>query len=225
MSTQNRVITAFATRGKNKQKIETNVTTWGELKPLLEEAGYNLGSLAATESINRTDLANEGAKLPEGDFVVFLRPVKTKSGGKALADMSWKEMRDSLDDDAKGFLNGFISGKSWTQLKTDELRDGLTAYQKKSGGSKKASETTNAEVTNVDRVASINSLLTEIKANSSSEEVFDRVDALLEELEGLGFAVADEVTDPDAKETQELESQFGELAPGFSDACSAKKLT
>ena len=225
MSTQNRVITAWATRGQQKAKLETNVATWGELKPLLEKEGFDLSTLAATESVNRNDLAHNDAKLPEGDFIIFLRPVKTKSGmGLDVAGKGFKELRALVTtDEIKEHLNQCVPGKSWTQLKTDELRDGLASYG--GGSTSPTASASDGETTNADRVVQINSLLTEISNNSSSDEVKERVDIILEELEGLGQLVSDEA-DPaaaqDAQENEELKKTFEDMKSGYEDACSAR---
>ena len=87
-----RVITAFTTRGK-KEKITTDVATWGELKPLLENAGIEVDKLLATENQNKSDLVNDAAVLPTVDFVIFFRPKETKSGS-----LSYKETRNAIKE-------------------------------------------------------------------------------------------------------------------------------
>ena len=132
--TQNAVreIVAYATKGGKIAKINTDVKTWGELKPLLKREGYDLNSLLAAESINRADLVNDLAVLPEGPFRVFLRPKQTKSG----ADLPYKEVRAKVQeliasdgDVAKAHFN---EGKNYTTKKGDELNVLLNSYK---GGS------------------------------------------------------------------------------------------
>ena len=132
--TQNAVreIVAYATKGGKIAKINTDVKTWGELKPLLKREGYDLNSLLAAESINRADLVNDLAVLPEGPFRVFLRPKQTKSG----ADLPYKEVRAKIQeliasdgDVAKAHFN---EGKNYTTKKGDELNVLLNSYK---GGS------------------------------------------------------------------------------------------
>ena len=132
--TQNAVreIVAYATKGGKIAKINSDVKTWGELKPLLKQEGYDLNSLLAAESINRADLVNDLAVLPEGPFRVFLRPKQTKSG----ADLPYKEVRAKVQeliasdgDVAKAHFN---EGKNYTTKKGDELNVLLNSYK---GGS------------------------------------------------------------------------------------------
>ena len=136
MSTETQIavreIVAYATKGGKIAKINTAVKTWGELKPLLKREGYDLNSLLAAESINRADLVNDLAVLPEGPFRVFLRPKQTKSG----ADLPYKEVRAKVQeliasdgDVAKAHFN---EGKNYTTKKGDELNVLLNSYK---GGS------------------------------------------------------------------------------------------
>ena len=136
MSTETQIavreIVAYATKGGKIAKINTDVKTWGELKPLLKREGYDLNSLLAAESINRADLVNDLAVLPEGPFRVFLRPKQTKSG----ADLPYKEVRAKVQeliasdgDVAKAHFN---EGKNYTTKKGDELNVLLNSYK---GGS------------------------------------------------------------------------------------------
>ena len=136
MSTETQIavreIVAYATKGGKIAKINSDVKTWGELKPLLKEEGYDLNSLLAAESINRADLVNDLAVLPEGPFRVFLRPKQTKSG----ADLPYKEVRAKVQeliasdgDVAKAHFN---EGKNYTTKKGDELNVLLNSYK---GGS------------------------------------------------------------------------------------------
>ena len=146
--TQNAVreIVAYATKGGKIAKINTDVKTWGELKPLLKREGYDLNSLLAAESINRADLVNDLAVLPEGPFRVFLRPKQTKSG----ADLPYKEVRAKVQeliasdgDVAKAHFN---EGKNYTTKKGDELNVLLNSYKGGSGTTSSAkAETKKAE--------------------------------------------------------------------------------
>ena len=128
-----REIVAYATKGGKIAKINSDVKTWGELKPLLKREGYDLNSLLAAESINRADLVNDLAVLPEGPFRVFLRPKQTKSG----ADLPYKEVRAKVQeliasdgDVAKAHFN---EGKNYTTKKGDELNVLLNSYKGCSG--------------------------------------------------------------------------------------------
>ena len=105
MSTQtvtSRVITIYATKGAKKAKLETEVTTWGELKSLIKREGYDFDKLHATENINKTDLVNDAAVLPAGEFTVFMRPKQVKSGSRGSC-LSYKEIKSAIKDDFTSF--------------------------------------------------------------------------------------------------------------------------
>ena len=158
MSTETQIavreIVAYATKGGKIAKINTDVKTWGELKPLLKREGYDLNSLLAAESINRSDLVNDLAVLPEGPFRVFLRPKQTKSG----ADLPYKEVRAKVQeliasdgDVAKAHFN---EGKNYTTKKGDELNVLLNSYKGGSGTTSSAKAEPKEEVVKTEEKSS-----------------------------------------------------------------------
>ena len=158
MSTETQIavreIVAYATKGGKIAKINSDVKTWGELKPLLKREGYDLNSLLAAESINRADLVNDLAVLPEGPFRVFLRPKQTKSG----ADLPYKEVRAKVQaliasdgDVAKAHFN---EGKNYTTKKGDELNVLLNSYKGGSGTTSSAKAEPKEEVVKTEEKSS-----------------------------------------------------------------------
>lgn len=136
MSTQ-RTIKVVETKDTKITPFETDVRTWGEF---IEKFGSNfdLKNLTATENINKTNLENLEAVLPEGDFRIFLRPKqgKIKSGGvdeAAVNASSYSELKNNFimkDAELKTFLTNMEEGKNWTQLKTDQWKAGIIKYFK-----------------------------------------------------------------------------------------------
>ena len=123
-----RTIKVFSSKSGNIKTYQTDVTTWGALRELIQQ-DYDLTNIKAAESIGKTSLEHIDAALPETDFTLFLRPAETKSG-LDFSNMSFKELRDYIknDENAKNFLNSFVQGKNFTQLSTSELIAGLTLY-------------------------------------------------------------------------------------------------
>lgn len=122
-----REITIYATRGGQMKKITTAVRTWGELQPLVRREGFDLGSLLAAENINKTDLVNDLAVLPEGNFRLFLRPKQTKSGApdrKECFAIIKAHIAKNPGDKSK-FI---IDGKNMTQLSTPVVQDLVAKY-------------------------------------------------------------------------------------------------
>ena len=60
--------------------IETNVSTLGELKPLLRQREINYDDMKMLVGETKNELSVDEATLPTGDFKLYLMPVKTKSG-------------------------------------------------------------------------------------------------------------------------------------------------
>ena len=60
--------------------IETNVSTLGELKPILRQREVNYEGMKLLIGETKNELSQDEAVLPEGDFKLYLMPAKTKSG-------------------------------------------------------------------------------------------------------------------------------------------------
>ena len=70
--------------------IETNISTLGELKPLLRQREINYDGMKMLVGETKNELSVDEAILPEGDFKLYLMPAKTKSG------VDFDEMEDTL---------------------------------------------------------------------------------------------------------------------------------
>ena len=71
--------------------IETNVSTLGELKPLLRQREINYDGMKLLVGETKNELSVDEAILPEGDFKLYLMPAKTKSG------VDFDEMEETLE--------------------------------------------------------------------------------------------------------------------------------
>lgn len=131
-----RKIIIYSTKGKGGS-IETDATTWGEIRDQVADIVGDLSNLKATENQNKTTLEHIDSKLPEGNFTIFLRPEKNKLGNDFLR-MSFSELRNYIKEEgkpAKDFLNEKAKkeGRNWTQLSTLELQTFLSEYVDNSG--------------------------------------------------------------------------------------------
>ena len=70
--------------------IETNVSTLGELKPILRQREVNYDGMKLLVGETKNELSQDEAILPEGDFKLYLMPAKTKSG------VDFDEMEETL---------------------------------------------------------------------------------------------------------------------------------
>jgi len=128
--TTEREVTIYATRGGNMKKIMTSVKTWGELQPLVRREGFDLGSLLAAENINKTDLVNDLAVLPEGNFRLFLRPKQTKSGATPDRKECFAIIKAHIAANPGDKAKFTIDGKNMTQLSTPVVQDLVAKYCK-----------------------------------------------------------------------------------------------
>lgn len=234
-------VTVYSTRGQRKTDINTEATTWGELRPLVEEAGYDLNVLVGTDSINNhvygLDTVN-ATELPTQDFILFLRPTKTKSGGRDVSNQSWGQLRNIMMDDisedesARAYYNSHESGKNYTQLTTNELRDMVENYPEFQAAANAEeeekedhdySEAPDECIENIEecvrtdaqRLSMAKKLVQEvIYENEDDYDVVERAEETISMIEGLQFevGVSDvEVTTTIDPEIAELERKAREL--------------
>lgn len=238
-----RIVTVFTSKGK-KQKIETEATTWGELKPQVQEH-YDLSNLQPTENVNKTTLTHQDAVLPTGNFVLFLRPVKTKSGIDGVEGLGFRDLRKLVtSDEIKEHLNNQVDGKNWTQLGTDDLRAGLSSFNasdapvveetveevvEEVAETQEESCDTPTVKTPLEKAQQVKTLLSEICDEVDDEDACDRVEIISEDVDGLISDLEDiyspeaaqkraeeeAAAEADAEETQELYDEFDELSKGF----------
>ena len=72
--------------------IETNVSTLGELKPILRQREVNYDGMKLLVGETKNELSQDEAILPEGDFKLYLMPAKTKSG------VDFDSMDENIDE-------------------------------------------------------------------------------------------------------------------------------
>ena len=71
--------------------IETNVSTLGELKPLLRQREINYDGMKMLVGETKNELSIDEAVLPTEDFKLYLMPAKTKSG------VDFDEMEEAVE--------------------------------------------------------------------------------------------------------------------------------
>ena len=202
-----RIITLYTTYGKI-EKIETDVTTWGELESLASSRGIDTKALLATESVRKTDLNHSEAVLPEGPFTVFFRKKETKAGldSSEVANMAYRDLRNTIADiiaqdaSAKSFFSG---DKNYTNKSTTELKSLLVSYldsQKEEeeeeeedleiqntpeelGTEESVSESLLASVVVESCISNLKKVVEAAEANGE-DDVAERVQVAIEELEG-----------------------------------------
>lgn len=126
-----REIRIFST--KVKKKLQSDVSTWGELKRLLNVNDISYNGMTAALSGSKVSLEHNDAVLPTDNFVLYLMPSKVKSGINIDA-FSYMDLRvaiqeiiESAGDTAKNFFN---ASKNYTRKPTEELRQLLKDWNK-----------------------------------------------------------------------------------------------
>jgi len=203
-----RKVTVYSTKGKSNAEITTDVTTWGELKVLLTGEGYDLESLNATENINRTDLINTEAALPEGEFTVFLRPKQTKSGyitegedeeSVSLLTASFSELRGvirTLDVEDKEDYISYLAGEglhNYTHLSTEVLRSTLIDWLSLEAEEEAVQQVVeDCTYNTVEVLNTVLSTLNCIATTQDNEEINERTRCIFDEIVGIQNAIDEE---------------------------------
>lgn len=121
-----RKITIYSTKTKATQEITTPVTTWGELKPLVNSE-MGVGNAKCMVRETRNTLENNEAVLPTGDFIVFVYPEKVKSGNEKIEGDAYASLSDAKLRQACNRKSLVSNGKAHV------LRSKLRAYDKRHG--------------------------------------------------------------------------------------------
>lgn len=128
-----RIVTVYSTIGKNGELIETNANLWQDLKKelLKLQSPIKTDGMKVIHGETNATFEHPETVLPEGDFTIFLMPVKVKSGAMDRKDLFEKIKAFVGTDPARKALFT-VDGKNMTQLKTDFLEE---LYHKHIGGS------------------------------------------------------------------------------------------
>ncbi len=180
-----RTISLYTTLGR-LIKIETDVQTWGQLKPLAEREGINVSDMKASESVNRTTLENDNAVLPEGDFIVFFTKIKSKAGSMSYGELraTIKELVADSDEAREHFNSG---GRNYTNKTKADLENLLESWDSGMSTSEKpqsefSPEASQNSLTVREILGALNEYLQTAASDFDSTEVFnDAVEFVLEE--------------------------------------------
>jgi hypothetical protein len=159
-----RKISVFSS-GQNNRKVDimSTATTWEELQRDFSNAGVNHKGMDAVVRATKVTLTLPDAKLPDGDFLLYLLPQKTQSG----ADLSYKELRAAISDiikaDGDEAKNHFNQGKNYTTKSTNELQNLYKSYK---GAGKTA--TTKPVVTSEKKVA-VSNVVSSVRDNAAKK--------------------------------------------------------
>ena len=121
--------------------IETNVSTLGELKPILRQREVNYDGMKLLVGETKNELSQDEAILPEGDFKLYLMPEKTKSGVDFdEMEEAIERIEDKLDRvlsklDSKSCTASSVSVSQTSSLSAEDQREIEEVRRLASGGS------------------------------------------------------------------------------------------
>lgn len=121
-----RKIIVYSTLGKNAVEVNSQASEWAGVKAELKEFGVNYAGMKCVIGETRLTLESDKAIVPEGDFTLYLMPVKTKSGAdrKELFALIKAHVEKNPSDKSK-FV---VDGKNMTQLSTPVLEQLVAKY-------------------------------------------------------------------------------------------------
>jgi hypothetical protein len=118
-------VTIFSTKGARKSTVETTAQTWGELKSDLRTQGIETDGLKAIIGETQLSLESTKAVLPDYDFVLFLSPVKVKSGCDNCVDvesMTYAECKKFIKETLVAVPESKEHFGNYTILSTNQMR-------------------------------------------------------------------------------------------------------
>lgn len=122
-----RIITFYTTVGNNNVAIETDATTFGQLKPLMNEKNIKHENMNLIVDVTETAIIGDDSVLPEGEFVIYITPKKTKSGADLTRPECYSKIKSLLDSGAnKDHFKR--DGKGYSSLSTQVLNDMINSY-------------------------------------------------------------------------------------------------
>lgn len=130
-------VTIYSPAGKNANQVELEGNTWKDLQKVLSKNNVSYSGMKAVIGENKHTLESENAILPDGDFTLFLMPIKTKSGADRKALMETIKTFVTANPSRKSDF--IIDGKNMTQLSTATLE---TLVAKHIGGGMSGSSST-----------------------------------------------------------------------------------
>ena len=123
--------------------IETNVSTLGELKPILRQREVNYDGMKLLVGETKNELSQDEAILPEGDFKLYLMPAKTKSGVDFdEMEETLKRIESKVDSILSELANKFdtVSSVSQTNLISPEDQREIEEVRRLASGGSSSNE-------------------------------------------------------------------------------------
>lgn len=123
-------VTVFSTKGKKRSTVETTAQTWGQLKEDLLREGVDTQGLKSIIGETQLSLESNKAVLPDYDFVLFLSPIKVKSGVDINPEtMSYKECKTYIKNEVANYDEAVAHFGNYTIMSTTQMRSLIESWE------------------------------------------------------------------------------------------------
>jgi hypothetical protein len=122
-----RKVRFYSTAGQTNVQHEFQGTTFGELKELMKTNNISYSGMKCVVGETKLTVEHDQAILPDGDFTLFIMPVKTKSGSLSRPE-AYAAVKAHIERDGDKARNHFNSNKNYTNKSTDMINALLDSY-------------------------------------------------------------------------------------------------
>lgn len=157
-----RKVTIYSSNLGNGLSFDTDVTSFGQLQTVFMEKGVSYNNMKVVIGETRVTLEHPDAVLPEGDFKVFLLPMKTKSGKMSRTEI-YNEIKKLKNEKGDAFVKENFG--NYTQTSSEDLVRKLANIKKPLAKSLSEEEISEEEV--CEQKVSDYAILLEIKEQLS----------------------------------------------------------
>lgn len=117
-----RKITVYSTLGKNAVEFNSQANDWKGVQAEMKEMNISFSGMKSVIGETRLTLESDRAIVPEGDFTLYLMPVKTKSGAMDRKIL-FQLMKDAVTSGKATKEQFMVDGKNMTQIGTAKLEE------------------------------------------------------------------------------------------------------
>ena len=117
-----RKITVYSTLGKNAVEFNSQANDWKGVQAEMKEMNISFSGMKSVIGETRLTLESDRAIVPEGDFTLYLMPVKTKSGAMDRKIL-FQLMKDAVASGKAKKEDFMVDGKNMTQIGTAKLEE------------------------------------------------------------------------------------------------------
>ena len=201
-----------------KKEFSTSVSTWGELKTLLDQENIAYSGMKVIVGETKNTIETDEAVLPAGDFTLYFMVKKSKAGKRKRGEIN-RDIKSLIERDGEKAKAHFNAGGNYTRKPSDELEELINSYQSiPSQTAEVASGPGNEEDIEVAKVREIARKLEEEGDFSHIGDNFDKkLSNLVEKLKSLCDEAQEEASRELDEEAEHLEEEYNQIKGLFKD--------